>query len=107
MLCIVILADYSTSKLKSCHTLKIFSDMEQTKTKFIIHTRNVEKISACLNDDEIDKGDLSFAILSTGNQPLFLRANTHEELSIWVATLLVAVGKGKCSCCLVLLLVLL
>jgi len=71
--------------------------MEQTKTKFIIHTSNVEKISVCLNDDEIDKGDLSFAILSTGNQPLFLRANTHGELSIWVATLLAAVGKGKYS----------
>ncbi|XP_065894773.1 uncharacterized protein [Dysidea avara] len=56
------LADYKSLKLKSCHTMKIFSDMEQTKTN---------------------------------SQPLFCRANTHEELSIWVASLLVAVGKGK------------
>ena len=76
--------------------MKIFSDMEQTKTKFVIHTSNVEKINACLNDDDkVDNGDLSFSVLSTSSQPLFCRANTHEELSIWVASLLVAVGKGK------------
>ena len=75
--------------------MKIFSDMEQTKTKFTIPTNSIEKIIVCLNDDKVDNDDLSFTMTLTDNQPLFLRASTHEQLSIWVASLLVAVGKGK------------
>ena len=87
-------ADHDSSKLKSSHTMKIFSDMAQTKTKYIIHTNSIEKIITSSSDDNVEDDDLSFAVVSTDDQPLLLRANTHEELSIWVATLLVAVGKG-------------
>jgi len=73
-----LLADCKTSKIKLHYTIKIFKDLKQTKTKFTTDTSNVVKISAaCLNNDEIDEG--GFAIhLSTCNQPLFLRTNTHE-----------------------------
>jgi len=78
--------------VKGC-VLKIFNK-KGNKLKGEVDSQHISKIEIQPTEDMNGKNHLTFKVLSSKNEPLWLYAKTHEELCTWVASLLVAVSEG-------------